>query len=242
METKELVQLADVCKVYQLEEIETWALKDVGLTIYDGEYISICGSSGCGKSTLLSILGLLNTPTSGKYVFEGKDISNLGKRGRTRIRNEKIGFIFQAFNLIGDMSVFENVELPLRYRRDISKKDRTPMVMEALKKVGMDHRTSHRPSQLSGGQQQRVAIARAIVGNPPILFADEPTGNLDSKNAHTIMELLNDLNEQGSAVVMVTHDTTFSNYAKRIVTLSDGQIVDDGMQEMSAPMPVAAVG
>lgn len=227
MKNNELIRLEKICKVYALEEVDTWALKDVGLRITHGEYISICGSSGCGKSTLLSILGLLNSPTSGEYWFEGTNISNASKSARTQIRNEKIGFVFQAFNLINDMTVYENVELPLTYRRDINKRDRKPLVMEALEKVGMDHRTSHFPSQVSGGQQQRVAIARAIVGNPPVLFADEPTGNLDSKNAHMIMDLLNKLNDQGSAVVMVTHDATFSSYANRIVTLSDGMVVED---------------
>ena len=240
MNNNELVKLSNICKIYSLEDIETWALKDVDLSISEGEYISICGSSGCGKSTLLSILGLLNTPTSGSYWFKGNDISGYGKSKRTRIRNEKIGFIFQAFNLIGDMTVYENVELPLSYRKDISKKDRRQLVMLALEKVGMDHRISHFPSQLSGGQQQRIAIARAIVGNPPILYADEPTGNLDSKNAHMIMELLNELNALGSAVVMVTHDTKFSTYANRIVTLSDGQVINNGMQPVAA-QPMAAI-
>jgi putative ABC transport system ATP-binding protein len=229
MKERELIRLEKICKVYAMEEVDTWALKDVDLSISHGEYISICGSSGCGKSTLLSILGLLNSPTSGEYWFEGENISNAGKSARTQIRNEKIGFIFQAFNLINDMTVYENVELPLTYRKDVSKKDRKSLVMEALRKVGMDHRAGHLPNQVSGGQQQRVAIARAIVGNPPVLFADEPTGNLDSKNAHMIMELLNKLNDQGSAVVMVTHDTTFSNYANRIVTLSDGVVISDNL-------------
>lgn len=235
MKTNELVRLTKICKVYALEEVDTWALKDVDLNISKGEYISICGSSGCGKSTLLSILGLLNSPTSGEYWFEGNNISSVSKPARTKIRNEKMGFIFQAFNLINDMTVYENVELPLIYRSEISKKDRKPLVMEALQKVGMEHRASHFPNQVSGGQQQRVAIARAIVGNPPVLFADEPTGNLDTKNAHMIMDLLNNLNDQGSAVVMVTHDTTFSAYANRIVTLSDGQLVGDALASHLQP-------
>jgi len=220
-----VIELNDLTKAFLTDEVETHALSGINLRIDKGEYVSIGGPSGCGKSTLLSILGLLDTPTRGGYSLNGHPVAELNMAERARIRNRDIGFIFQSFNLIGDLSVFENVELPLTYRgmRAAERKTRTS---EALEKVGMAHRAKHLPSQLSGGQQQRVAVARALVGNPLILLADEPTGNLDSKNGDAVMELLHDLHCGGATICMVTHDPRFTRQADRTVQLFDGQIVE----------------
>jgi putative ABC transport system ATP-binding protein len=223
-----LIELDAVTKIFQTDELETHALSGVQLTIREGEYVSIAGPSGCGKSTLLSILGLLDTPSSGTYLLNGKPAQNLTLVERSRVRNRQIGFIFQAFNLIGDLTVFENVELPLVYR-GMSRQERKRRAGDALERVGMGHRANHMPSQLSGGQQQRVAVARALSGEPAILLADEPTGNLDSRNGEAVMELLTDLHRAGATIVMVTHDTRFSRQATRSVHLFDGRIVDERM-------------
>ena len=221
-----LIHLDDVTKIFYTDEIETHALSGITLDIQPGEYISIAGPSGCGKSTLLSILGLLDTPSEGAYVLNGRPVEKLKHSERARIRNREIGFIFQSFNLIGDLTVFENVELPLTYR-GMGTKERKARVHEALERVGMAHRAKHLPSQLSGGQQQRVAVARALGGNPLILLADEPTGNLDSKNGEAVMELMTDLHMQGATICMVTHDPRYAQLASRTVHLFDGRIVEE---------------
>jgi len=221
-----LIQLDDLQKVFYTDEVETHALAGIHLTIERGEYVAISGPSGCGKSTLLSILGLLDSPTGGQYRLNGQPVQSLSAAERARIRNREVGFIFQSFNLIGDLTVFENVELPLTYR-GASSAERKERVGRALERVGMGHRGRHLPSQLSGGQQQRVAVARALVGEPSILLADEPTGNLDSKNGDAVMELLRDLHHSGSTICMVTHDLRFARHAERAVQLFDGQIVDE---------------
>jgi putative ABC transport system ATP-binding protein len=221
-----LIHLANIQKVFYTEEVETHALAGINLDIKKGEYISIAGPSGCGKSTLLSILGLLDTPSEGEYVLNGKSVENLSLSERARIRNREVGFIFQSFNLIGDLSVFENVELPLTYR-GMNSAERRRRVLEALERVGMAHRAKHLPSQLSGGQQQRVAVARAIGGQPSILLADEPTGNLDSTNGEAVMEMLRELHRAGSTICMVTHDQRYAQHADRIVHLFDGLMVNE---------------
>jgi putative ABC transport system ATP-binding protein len=221
-----LLRLQDVKKVFYTDEVETHALSGIHMEIERGEYVSISGPSGCGKSTLLSILGLLDTATEGQYWLDGKPVQSLGFTERARIRNREIGFIFQSFNLIGDLSVYENVELPLTYR-GMAAAERKRRVGEALERVSMAHRSKHLPSQLSGGQQQRVAVARALAGDPLILLADEPTGNLDSTNGEAVMDLLRDLHQQGSTICMVTHDPRFSRYAQRTVHLFDGRVVDE---------------
>jgi len=221
-----LIQLNGVTKVFYTDEVETHALSGIHLEINHGEYLAIAGPSGCGKTTLLSILGLLDTPTEGEYLLNEKQVANLSFSERARIRNREIGFIFQAFNLIGDLTVFENVELPLTYR-GVPASERKQRVQESLERVGMSHRQKHYPSQLSGGQQQRVAVARAVVGKPSILLADEPTGNLDSRNSEAVMELLDELHRDGATIAMVTHDPRFARYAKRTVHLFDGKIVED---------------
>jgi putative ABC transport system ATP-binding protein len=223
---KTLIKLEGVNKVFYTDELETHALTNVHLKIDRGEYVSIAGPSGCGKSTLLSILGLLDTPTSGSYRLGGEAIESLGPADRARIRNKEIGFIFQAFNLIGDLTVYDNVELPLTYRK-LAAADRKRRVEAALERVGMAHRMRHYPSQLSGGQQQRVAVARALAGEPAILLADEPTGNLDSKNGEQVMDLLRDLHRGGATICMVTHDPRFTKYADRGIHLFDGRIVEE---------------
>jgi putative ABC transport system ATP-binding protein len=223
---KPVIQLDGVTKVFFTDEVETHALSGVHLQIRHGEFISIAGPSGCGKSTLLSILGLLDSPTAGNYWLNGNPAEKLKLSERARIRNREIGFIFQSFNLIGDLSVFENVELPLTYR-GMPAAERRKRVHEALEKVGMAHRTNHFPSQLSGGQQQRVAVARAIAGQPLILLADEPTGNLDSVNGEAVMSLLRDLHREGATICMVTHDPRFARYAARTIHLFDGRVVED---------------
>jgi putative ABC transport system ATP-binding protein len=223
-----LIKLEAITKVFYTDEVETHALSGVHLEIRKGEYVSIAGPSGCGKSTLLAILGLLDTPTDGRYALNGKDVSKLDHAARSRIRNREVGFIFQSFNLIGDLTVYENVELPLTYR-NLPAAERKQRAHEALEKVGMSHRVNHYPSQLSGGQQQRVAVARALGGKPSILLADEPTGNLDSKNGEAVMELLRDLHREGATICMVTHDQRFARHAERTVHLFDGRIVDEDL-------------
>jgi putative ABC transport system ATP-binding protein len=221
-----LILLEAVTKVFYTDEVETHALSGVHLEIQKGEYVSIGGPSGCGKSTLLSILGLLDTPTEGRYCINGRAVEKLKPAERARIRNREVGFIFQAFNLIGDLTVYENVELPLTYR-GMRAAERKKRVHEALEKVGMSHRMKHYPSQLSGGQQQRVAVARGLGGNPSILLADEPTGNLDSTNGQAVMDLLSDLHKQGATVCMVTHDPRYASFADRTVHLFDGRVVEE---------------
>jgi len=221
-----LIRLDGVTKVFYTDEVETHALSGVHLEIQNGEFLSIAGPSGCGKSTLLSILGLLDSPTEGSYWINKQSVANLSLSDRTRIRNREIGFIFQAFNLIGDLTVFENVELPLTYR-SMPAAERKKRVQEVLERVGMAHRMKHYPSQLSGGQQQRVAVARALVGQPSILLADEPTGNLDSKNSEAVMELLRQLHREGATICMVTHDPRYASIADRSIHLFDGRIVED---------------
>lgn len=221
-----IIKLENIKKVFLAEEVETHALSGVHLEIRRGEYLSIAGPSGCGKSTLLSILGLLDTPTEGSYHLNGQPVANLSFADRARIRNREIGFIFQSFNLIGDLDVYENVELPLTYR-GMGSRERRQRVTEALERVGMSHRTKHFPSQLSGGQQQRVAVARALAGAPSILLADEPTGNLDSSNGEAVMKLLRDLHREGATICMVTHDPRFARFAEREVHLFDGRIVEE---------------
>jgi putative ABC transport system ATP-binding protein len=229
--TRSLIHLEGITKVFYTEEVETHALSNIHLEIREGEYVSIAGPSGCGKTTLLSILGLLDTPTSGEYWLNTKEVANLSFSDRARIRNREIGFIFQAFNLIGDLTVFENVELPLVYR-GVSSSERKKRALESLERVGMAHRTKHYPSQLSGGQQQRVAVARAVVGKPSILLADEPTGNLDSKNSEAVMGLLDELHAEGATICMVTHDPRWARHARRSIHLFDGRIVEE--QEAAA--------
>ncbi len=221
-----LIDLQGLSKVFFTEEVETHALSEIHLSIKAGEFVSIAGPSGCGKTTLLSILGLLDSPTSGDYVLDGEPVANLSASQRARIRNQAIGFIFQAFNLIGDLTVYENVELPLTYR-GMAGGERKERVHASLERVGMAHRMSHYPSQLSGGQQQRVAVARAIVGKPLILLADEPTGNLDSKNGNAVIDLMNELHGEGATICMVTHDPRYATVAERSVHLFDGQVVDE---------------
>ncbi|TRY34015.1 ABC transporter ATP-binding protein [Aliiglaciecola sp. M165] len=222
-----IISLQNVSKVFRTDEIETHALSNIGFDIQKGEFLSIAGPSGCGKSTLLSILGLLDVPSSGSYLINGQSTENLDLDQRARLRCESIGFVFQAFNLIGNLSVFENVELPLTYRDDMSKSQRLEKVNVALEKVGMSHRNRHFPGQLSGGQQQRVAVARALVSEPTLLLADEPTGNLDSKNGEAVIQLLSDLNQQGTTICMVTHDTRYADLTDRVVQLFDGKMVDE---------------
>lgn len=227
MTSKALISLSGIKKVFTTDEVETHALADIHLEIREGEYVSISGPSGCGKSTLLAILGLLDTASGGTYTLNGKEVAGLDLSQRARLRNREIGFIFQNFNLIGDLTVFENVELPLVYR-GLPSGERRQRVLDALEVVGMGHRAKHLPSQLSGGQQQRVAVARAVAGRPSILLADEPTGNLDSTNGETVMQLLRDLHKRGATICMVTHDPRFANYADRTVRLLDGRVVEEG--------------
>jgi putative ABC transport system ATP-binding protein len=221
-----LIRMEGIKKIFYTDEVETHALAEIHMEIRPGEYVSISGPSGCGKTTLLSILGLLDTPTDGKYILSGEDVSNLSAADRARIRNRQIGFIFQAFNLIGDLTVYENVELPLTYR-GMPSSERQERVTQALERVGMAHRIKHYPSQLSGGQQQRVAVARAVAGDPAILLADEPTGNLDSQNGEAVMELLRELHQGGATIIMVTHDPRYARWADREVRLFDGKVVEE---------------
>src|SRR6187455_2220321 len=221
-----LIKLEGVTKVFYTDEVETHALAGIHLEIKNGEYLAIAGPSGCGKSTLLSILGLLDTPSDGGYVLNGRSVADLPLAERARVRNREIGFIFQSFNLIGDLTVYENVELPLTYR-GMKKEERKERVMAALDKVEMAHRAKHLPSQLSGGQQQRVAVARAVSGAPSILLADEPTGNLDSKNGEAVMELLRELHREGATICMVTHDPRYAKHAERSIHLFDGRVAEE---------------
>jgi putative ABC transport system ATP-binding protein len=228
-----LIEIQDLTKVFYTDEIETHALSGVHLSIAKGEYVAMSGPSGCGKSTLLSIIGLLDTPTSGKYSLNSTSVESLDFSDRSRIRNQEIGFIFQSFNLIGDLTVYENVELPLTYRQKMTAAERKERVMEALERVGMAHRIRHYPSQLSGGQQQRVAVARALGGRPSILLADEPTGNLDSRNGEAVMELLQKLHADGATICMVTHDPRFAAHAQRQIHLFDGKVVaEDDLKKL----------
>ncbi len=224
-----LIKLEGVTKVFLTEDVETHALAGIHMNIHKGEYVAIAGPSGCGKSTLLSILGLLDSPTEGTYTLNSHSVQGLSLPERARIRNREIGFIFQSFNLIGDLTVFENVELPLTYR-GMPAAERKAAVTEALEKVGMAHRAKHLPSQLSGGQQQRVAVARALAGKPAVLLADEPTGNLDSKNGDAVMELLQSLHKNGATIVMVTHDARFARNAERTIHIFDGSVVEETME------------
>jgi putative ABC transport system ATP-binding protein len=230
MAAEPLIHLDGVTKVFVTDEVETHALAGIHIDIQRGEYIAIAGPSGCGKSTLLAILGLLDSPTDGTYVLNGKEVQSLKLSERARIRNREIGFIFQAFNLIGDLTVYENVELPLTYR-GMGGAERKKRVQEALERVGMSHRVKHYPSQLSGGQQQRVAVARALAGDPSILLADEPTGNLDSTNGEQVMDLLRELHRGGATICMVTHDPRYAKYADRGIHLFDGRIVEENVTE-----------
>jgi putative ABC transport system ATP-binding protein len=245
--TTSKIQLSGITKVYATDDVETHALRGIDLTIKAGDFASITGPSGCGKSTLLSILGLLDTPSSGQYLIDGEDVSRLTLSQASRVRNEKIGFIFQSFNLIGELSVAENVALPLHYRREApDNKVIAAQVAECLEKVGLGHRAGHRPGQLSGGQQQRVAIARALVGRPSVLLVDEPTGNLDSKSGDAVMQLLCDLNDEGVTLCMVTHDPRYAQTGTTQLHLLDGvisdkQAVDQRLEEMSGHFRSVAV-
>jgi putative ABC transport system ATP-binding protein len=229
-ESQALIHLDGVKKIFYTDEVETHALAGIHMEIQRGEYIAIAGPSGCGKSTLLSILGLLDTPTEGTYTLNGRSVEDLPLAERARVRNREIGFIFQSFNLIGDLTVYENVELPLTYR-GMRASERKERVMAALEKVQMSHRAKHLPSQLSGGQQQRVAVARAVGGAPSILLADEPTGNLDSKNGEAVMELLKELHREGATICMVTHDPRYARHADRSVHLFDGHVVEEDAEK-----------
>ena len=225
-----LIEIEDLTKVFYTDEVETHALSGIHLTIDRGEYLAMSGPSGCGKSTLLSILGLLDTPTGGRYLLNGKPVENLSFSDRSRIRNQEIGFIFQSFNLIGDLTVEENVELPLTYRAGMPSSERKGRVKDALERVNMAHRMRHYPAQLSGGQQQRVAVARALSGDPLILLADEPTGNLDSANGEAVMSLMRELHRAGSTICMVTHDPRYAEFADRTIRLFDGRIVEESSE------------
>lgn len=226
-EAQPLIRLTGVKKVFYTDDVETHALANVHTEIARGEYVSIIGPSGCGKSTLLSILGLLDSPTEGSYTLNGTSVEDISPVLRAKIRNREIGFIFQGFNLIGDLTVFDNVEVPLTYRDGMSRAEQKERVMASLDRVGMSHRVKHYPAQLSGGQQQRVAVARALVGQPSILLADEPTGNLDSKNGDAVMRLLEELHADGATICMVTHDPRFAQCAKRRIAMFDGKVVDE---------------
>ncbi len=230
--TPPLIRLEGLQKVFYTDEVETHALSEVHLEVQRGEYVAISGPSGCGKTTLLSLLGLLDTPTGGEYWLDEKPVAQLSPADRARIRNREIGFIFQAFNLIGDLTVYENVELPLTYR-GMAPAERKQRVMSALERVGMSHRVKHYPAQLSGGQQQRVAVARAVAGEPLILLADEPTGNLDSTNGEAVMQLLQELHRGGATIIMVTHDARYEKHADRAVHLFDGRVVGDQARELA---------
>ena len=228
-EAPPLIELEGVSKVFYTDELETHALAGVHLQIQQGEYVAIAGPSGCGKSTLLSIIGLLDTPSAGRYLLGGVPVHDRAVSERARIRNREVGFVFQSFNLIGDLTVFENVELPLTYR-GLPAGERRTRVLEALERVGMAHRGKHLPAQLSGGQQQRVAVARALVGRPRLLLADEPTGNLDSRNGEAVMELMRDLHRSGSTIIIVTHDPRFARHAARTIHLFDGRVVGEAVE------------
>lgn len=226
-----MIQIKDLKKVFRTEEVETVALNGISMHVTQGEFIAIMGPSGCGKSTLLNILGLLDNPTSGQYLLDGKEVGNLKEKERTQSRKGNIGFVFQSFNLIEEMTVFENVELPLTYLK-VKASDRKNRVEETLRKMSISHRANHFPNQLSGGQQQRVAIARAVIANPKLILADEPTGNLDSKNGKDVMDLLTELNQEGATIVMVTHSQHDASFAHRTINLFDGQIITEVESKM----------
>jgi putative ABC transport system ATP-binding protein len=227
-----MLKLEKLTKVYRTEEVESTALNEVSFKIEKGEFVSVMGPSGCGKSTLLNILGMLDKPESGSYEFQGKEVSHLNEKGRASVRKQNIGFIFQNFNLIDELTVFENIELPLIYNK-VSTSERKKRVNELIEKIGIAHRSSHFPQQLSGGQQQRVAVARALITNPPLILADEPTGNLDSSHGNEVMELLCDLNDAGTTIIMVTHSSHDASYSGRIINLLDGQIVSEKKNKIS---------
>ena len=226
-----MIKLSDISRIFRTEEVETYALNNISLTVNQGDFLAIMGPSGCGKSTLLSILGMLDSPTTGHYEFLGESIADYTEKQLAELRKRELGFVFQSFNLIDDLTVFENVELPLQYQK-VSKSERKQRVEAILKRVGIDHRAEHLPQQLSGGQQQRVAVARALVINPKLILADEPTGNLDSKNGEEVMEMLSELNRDGTTVIMVTHSNRDAGYANRILHLLDGQISQDNSQNV----------
>ncbi len=221
-----MIKIENIKKVFRTEDVETWALREVSLEVKAGEFVAIMGPSGCGKSTLLNILGLLSSPTEGTYMLDGKDVSTLSESDRIKLRKGALGFVFQSFNLIDELNVTENIELPLLYM-NVPSKDRKEAVKKVIDRVAMGHRAKHFPAQLSGGQQQRVAIARAVVANPKLILADEPTGNLDSKNGKEVMELLKELHQEGTTIVMVTHSQRDASYADRTINLFDGQIVNE---------------
>ena len=227
-----MIKLDKLTKVYRTDEIESTALNEVSFKIEKGEFVSVMGPSGCGKSTLLNILGMLDKPESGSYEFQGKEVSHLKEKGRALVRKQNIGFVFQNFNLIDELTVFENIELPLIYN-NVPSTERKKRVNELIDKIGISHRASHFPQQLSGGQQQRVAVARALITKPPIILADEPTGNLDSSNGNEVMELLCELNEAGTTIIMVTHSTHDASYSGRIINLLDGQVVSEKKSKLS---------
>jgi len=227
-----MIKLENLSKVYRTEEIESTALNQVSFTIDKGEFVSVMGPSGCGKSTLLNIIGMLDKPESGSYTFLGKEVSGLNEKGRSAVRKENIGFIFQNFNLIDELTVFENIELPLIYNK-VSASERKERVNKLIEKIGISHRSSHFPQQLSGGQQQRVAVARALVTRPPLILADEPTGNLDSSHGNEVMELLCELNEAGTTIIMVTHSSHDASYSQRVINLLDGQVVSEKRSKLS---------
>ena len=227
-----MIKLDKLTKVYRTDEIESTALNEVSFKIEKGEFVSVMGPSGCGKSTLLNILGMLDKPESGSYEFQGEEVSHLKEKGRALVRKQNIGFVFQNFNLIDELTVFENIELPLIYNK-VPSSERKKRVNELIDKIGISHRASHFPQQLSGGQQQRVAVARALITKPPIILADEPTGNLDSSNGNEVMELLCELNEAGTTIVMVTHSTHDASYSGRIINLLDGQVVSEKKSKLS---------
>lgn len=221
-----MIQLNNIKKVFQTEEVETWALRNISLQVKEGEFVAIMGPSGCGKSTLLNIIGLLNNPTSGSYLLDGKDVSTLKESERTLIRRGMIGFVFQSFNLIDELNVVENIELPLLYM-GVSGKERRKRAEDVMERVAISHRAKHFPSQLSGGQQQRVSIARALAGKPPVILADEPTGALDSKTGHEILEFIQKLHEEGTTIVLITHDNSIAAQCPRVIRISDGKIIED---------------
>ncbi|MDN3641322.1 ABC transporter ATP-binding protein [Lutimonas halocynthiae] len=227
-----MIKLENLSKVYRTEEIESTALNQVSFEIEKGEFVSVMGPSGCGKSTLLNIIGMLDKPESGSYTFLDKEVSGLNEKGRSAVRKENIGFIFQNFNLIDELTVFENIELPLIYNK-VSASERKERVNKLIEKIGISHRSSHFPQQLSGGQQQRVAVARALVTRPPLILADEPTGNLDSSHGNEVMELLCELNEAGTTIIMVTHSSHDASYSQRVINLLDGQVVSEKRSKLS---------
>jgi putative ABC transport system ATP-binding protein len=232
-----VIEVTDLRKIYRTDQVETHALAGVDLVVGEGEYVAVTGPSGCGKSTLMAILGLLDDPSAGTYRLAGRDAAHLRERDRAAFRNRHIGFIFQSFNLIGDLTVMENVALPLIYRGGIGKAERRERAAAILSEIGMAHRGSHYPAQLSGGQQQRVAIARALVTQPDIILADEPTGNLDSRSGEAVMSLLGELNAKGATILMVTHDMHYARHARRIVRISDGQVVDEDFGDPMVTLP-----